>query len=234
MRNIEVCLSPDLLGLYSLKGKLVVVIDILRATSCMVSGLASGVQGVVAVATTEEVLPFKQNGYVTAGERDGSKIEGFDIGNSPFEHMAHAGSSIVMTTTNGTKAISLSWEAEEIVIGSFLNISAVAAHLLAREQDVLLVCSGWKGRPSLEDTLFAGALLARLPELERTDDSSYMAEAIYAQAATDLEGYVRARAAHVARLSKLGIDKDITFCLTFDKFDNVPVVQEGLLTNYQA
>lgn len=136
MNNIDVCLSPELLHQYELRGKIAVVVDILRATSCMVSGLAAGVAAIKPLAELEVCRGLKQEGYFIAGERNGSKVEGFDIGNSPFEYMEPhlKGRKVAVTTTNGTLAISRSAEADQIIIGAFLNLGAVASYIQQQQR----------------------------------------------------------------------------------------------------
>ncbi|HYG01363.1 MAG TPA: 2-phosphosulfolactate phosphatase, partial [Chryseosolibacter sp.] len=131
MRSIDVCLSPDLIHLYPVQESAIVVVDILRATSCMTTAFAHGVESIRPFAKLDECLAMKGNGYFTAGERDGKKVEGFDFGNSPFEYMHDSikGKRIAFTTTNGTLAIARSEGAKQILIGSFLNLSALTEHL---------------------------------------------------------------------------------------------------------
>src|SRR5688572_15158137 len=109
-RTIDVCLSPDLMHLYSVKDHAVVVVDILRATSCMTTALAHDIAAIATFAKLEDCLEMKGKGFFTAGERDGKKVDGFDLGNSPFEYMDPAlkGKKIAFTTTNGTQAIAKS------------------------------------------------------------------------------------------------------------------------------
>ena len=163
-RTIDVCLSPDLMHLYPVKDHAVVVVDILRATSCMTTALAHGIESITPFAKLEECLALKAEGYYTAGERDGKKVDGFDLGNSPFEYMDPnlRGKKIAFTTTNGTQAIVKSFGASEIIIGSFLNMGAVVDHLKSLRENILVVCAGWKGKVNLEDTLFAGAVVLKL------------------------------------------------------------------------
>ncbi|UZR94489.1 2-phosphosulfolactate phosphatase [Chondrinema litorale] len=233
MYNIEVCLSPELIHLYQPEGKTVVVTDIFRATSCMVSGLAKGVKQIKTVAEIEESVPFHEQGYFRAGERNGNKIEGFELGNSPFDFIEeqYIGERIVMTTTNGTRAISLSQKADQIVIGAFLNLKAVTEYLSQPEKDLLIVCAGWKGRFSMEDTLFAGALCSELKDnYESNDDSALAANSLYQLAKNDLYGYLL-QASHTKRLDGLKFKKDIHFCLDKNQFSNVPVLKEGFIEN---
>lgn len=230
-RTIDVCLSPELMHLYAVQDCAVVVIDILRATSCMTTALAHNVQEIRAFAQLQECLAMKQEGYVTAGERDGKKLEGFDLGNSPFEYMNPGlkGKKIAFTTTNGTQAIARAAGAKEIVIGSFLNLSAVVEHLRKSPHNILVVCSGWKGKVNLEDTAYAGALVEKLKdEVEYACDTPIMAERLYLQAKDDLKSFLK-DASHIRRLKKLNIERDIDFCLTKDQYNIVPVIRNNAI-----
>ncbi len=177
----------------------------------------------------EDCRAMKKQGYFTSGERDGKKVEGFDLGNSPFEYMEEKlkGQKIAFTTTNGTQAIAKSIGAKEIVIGSFLNLSALANHIREASDDVLIVCAGWKGRFNLEDTLFAGALIESLNDhVELECDAPQASLHIYQQAKSNLFEFLK-EASHVKRLANLNIFEDIKFCLTIDKYDVVPIFVEG-------
>lgn len=223
MKSLEICLTPELLPLYRLEETTVVVVDILRATSCMTAGLSAGLAAVVPFADLSACLLMKTKGYFVAGERDGKKADGFDLGNSPFEYMNPAlkGQKIAATTTNGTQAIEKSKNAKEILVSSFLNLSATANYLKINAKNVLIVCAGWKGKFSLEDTLYAGALAIQLEnDFLCDDDSTLAAKIIYQNAAPNLYQTVQ-RSSHFRRLEKLGIDDDIHFCLSIDKFDTV-------------
>jgi 2-phosphosulfolactate phosphatase len=231
MKTIDVCLSPELMHLYTVHDRTVVVVDILRATSCMTTAFAHGIASITPFAKMEDCLALKDKGYFTAGERDGKKVEGFDLGNSPFEYMDEKlkGQKIAFTTTNGTQAIAKSIGAQEIIIGSFLNLSAVADYLLKGANNVLVVCAGWKGRVNLEDTLFAGALVELLKEHTQPDcDAPVAAQHLYNQAKHDMVDFLK-DSSHVRRLAKLNIYKDIQFCLTADQYTVVPVLKDGVL-----
>jgi 2-phosphosulfolactate phosphatase len=165
-------------------------------------------------------------GYIGAGERDGKQVEGFHMGNSPFNYMEPhlKGKKVVTTTTNGTQAIQQSRKAAQIVIGAFLNLSAVAAHVRAANRDVVIVCAGWKGKVNLEDTLFAGALARKLEGFFSWEDDAVLAASeLYANMQMDLHAHI-SRSSHYRRLAKLGIKEDIRFCLETDRFDVVPVL----------
>jgi Phosphosulfolactate phosphohydrolase and related enzymes len=231
MRTIDVCLSPDLMHLYPVGDSTVVVVDILRATSCMTTALACGVEKIFPVASLDEALAKKSEDTFTAGERDGKKVEGFDLGNSPFEYMQpHVkGKNIAFTTTNGTQAIVKSLGAREIVIGSFLNLSRVVAHLEQCPNNVLVVCAGWKGKFNLEDTLYAGALVEHIQNtVKPACDAPLAAGHLYRAAKDDMLSFLK-NSSHVQRLARLGIEKDIAFCLTPDKYNVLPILRDDSL-----
>jgi 2-phosphosulfolactate phosphatase len=232
MKDIDVCPSPELLHLYDLEDKIVVVTDILRATSCMVTGFAHGVAQMIPVQEVEECRKIQKLGYLAAAERDGSKVEGFDLDNSPFSYMNEKvkGRIIAVTTTNGTQAIKLSEHAFQVVIGAFLNKRAVVEHLKAMQKDVLIVCAGWKGKVNLEDSLFAGAIVEALKDTFTVEnDFALMTQMLYSQYQPNLLAIV-SQCSHVQRLKKLGIEDDIEFCLIENKYNVVPILKEGALS----
>lgn len=231
MKTIDVCLSPELMHLYDLKDRTVVVVDILRATSCMVTAFAHGVESITPVANLEECMKMKTKGFVTSGERDGKKVEGFDKGNSPFEYMGDQvrGLKLAFTTTNGTQAIEKAKGAREVIIGSFLNLTSVAKYLLLGENNALVVCAGWKGRVNLEDTLFAGALVDKLKDYLGPDcDAPLAARYLYHQAKDNMVSFLNT-SSHVKRLNKLNIHDDIRFCVSPDQYKVLPRLQGNKL-----
>jgi len=132
MKSIDVCLTPDLLHLHNIDNTIVVVTDIFRATSCMVTGLAYGVGSITPVATVEECFELQQKGYIAAAERNAMKVEGFDLDNSPFSYMDEdlIGANIAMTTTNGTLSITKAkTSAVKVLVGAFLNLGAIVTTL---------------------------------------------------------------------------------------------------------
>jgi 2-phosphosulfolactate phosphatase len=208
------------------------VVDILRATSCMTTAFAHHIHSITPLAKLPECLALKGEGYLTAGERDGKKVEGFDLGNSPFEYMDPQlkGKKIAFTTTNGTQAIAKSIGAHDIIIGSFLNLSAVVQYLRRAPNNVLIVCSGWKGKVNLEDTVFAGALVENLKDdFDHACDAPMIAQRLYASARNNLKEFLK-DSSHIKRLQRLNIQKDIDFCLTEDQYDVVPVIRENRIT----
>ncbi len=162
MKNITTVLSPALFEatVGGVENKNVVVIDILRATTTMCVAMENGANSIWPVDSVQKAAQAGSS-FLTAGERNGEKVEGFDLGNSPqeFSEEVVKGRDIVMTTTNGTKAISLSEGAKNIYIASYRNISAVVQELQQQTEDIVLFCSGWKDQVNLEDTLFAGEII---------------------------------------------------------------------------
>ena len=228
MPNIDVCLSPQLITQYGAEGKIVVVVDILRATSCMVTAFAHGAKCILPVETLEECTAFQAKGHLTAAEREGKIVEGFKIGNSPLSYQLPniCGQTIGITTTNGTAAIKLSATADEIIIGAFLNKTAIAQYLSAQNKDVLVVCAGWKNKMNLEDTIFAGALVEILEnQFTSTNDSTVAAKILYQAAKSDLFAFITGNSSHYKRLKNLNLDEDIAFCLQQDIYPLIPVMK---------
>ena len=231
MKTIDVCLSPELMHLYKVHDKTIVVVDILRATSCMTTAFAHGIESITPFARLEDCLAMKSKGFFTTGERDGRMMDGFDLGNSPFEYMEPRlkGKKIAFTTTNGTQAIEKSRAAKEVIIGSFLNLSSVVRHLLFGKNNILVVCAGWKGKVNLEDTLFAGAIVDKLKDFIEPDcDAPLAAQRLYLAAKDDMVKFL-SDSSHVKRLARLNIHKDIEFCLTPDQYQVVPILKDGVL-----
>jgi 2-phosphosulfolactate phosphatase len=235
MKNIDVCLTPALLDIYGVENKVVVVVDILRATSCMTTAIAHGVKSIIPVSSLDECSKLKKQGYLAAAEREGRMAEGFDLGNSPFSYMDKSlvGKTIAMTTTNGTLAITKSKKAEKIIVGSFLNLSSVINYLEKQPHDVLILCAGWKGSVNLEDTLFAGAVIEGISkEFFSEYDAAITAKTLYTSAKKNLSAFV-ANSSHARRLKNLNITKDIDFCLQSDVYNVIPVLNGNELVKMQ-
>ena len=227
--DLNVCLSPSLLQLYNVEEYIVVIVDIFRATSSICYGIENGAEAIIPVAEVEECLAYrdKETGYLLAAERNGEVVEGFDFGNSPFSYTKEkvAGKTVVLTTTNGTQALHLSRSAKKVVIGSFLNLTALCDWLKTQNENILLVCAGWKNNFNLEDTLFSGAVVEQLKnENYKTDDSAIAANDLYQLGKDDLNAYL-AKTSHSERLKKLGIEADIAFCLNVDITTAIPVLE---------
>jgi 2-phosphosulfolactate phosphatase len=236
MKQIDVCLTPELLHLHNMENTIVIVADVFRATSCMVTAFAYGVNTIIPVATVEECQAWRERGYLAAAERNAKKVEGFELDNSPFTYMDDQirGANIAMTTTNGTLALTRSRAAVKVLVGSFLNLDAIARYLQSEPYDVMVLCAGWKGRVNLEDTLYAGALVDRLKDsYAMAEDSAIMAWRLYVQGKDNLPSYL-ANSSHIRRLQRLGIQKDITYCLQHDLYDVVPVLRGNTLVSMEV
>ena len=166
--NAEVFLTSSTVTEDDVKGRTVIVIDVLRASSTIATALNNWARAVVPVADTGSATKIASNldpsSYVLGGERGGNKIQGFHLGNSPLEYTQGTidGRTVIFTTTNGTVAISRARRAEHLVIGSFLNAERVVEFARQAGLDVTIICAGWRNRVALEDTLCAGLLLYRL------------------------------------------------------------------------
>jgi len=236
-KKLEVCLSPALLSLYNVEEYIVVIVDIFRATSSICYGIENGAEAIIPVAELEECLAYrdKEPGYLLAAERNGEVVAGFDFGNSPFSYTKEkvSGKTVVLTTTNGTHALHLSRSAKKVVIGSFLNLTALCNWLKMQNENILLVCAGWKNNFNLEDTLFSGAVVEQLKSgNHKTDDPAIAAHDLYQLGKNDLNAYL-AKTSHSERLKKLGIEADIAFCLNVDITTAIPVLEGEKLIKLQ-
>ena len=234
--SLYTCLSPALLHLYDVTNTIVVVIDVLRATSTIATVLHNGAKEIIPVDSVERWIQLgRELACVTAGERDGQIAPGLQYGNSSFEYPREfiAGKTLVLTTTNGTKLLhmALSKGATEIITGSFLNLSAVCDHLATVKRNVILACAAWKDRVNMEDTLFAGAVVSRIKDhFDINCDSSHLAENLYDVAKDDLYEFMKKNdASHYHRLTNYGLERDIRHCLTPDLANILPEYRSGKL-----
>ncbi len=227
--TIDVCISPYLYPVYHREDTIVVVIDVLRATSAMCTAFQYGVDKMIPVATLEEAFEYKRQGFIVGAERNGVTLEGADFGNSPYSYMTDRikGKTIVISTTNGTQAIEAARNAYKVVMGAFVNMTALCHWLEEQEKHILLLCSGWKNRVSLEDTLFAGAVtefILKRTSFFKTGDGALSANYLYQSAKHNPYKYMR-HASHAERLATLGLKEDIRYCLTPDQTSVIPILE---------
>ncbi len=226
--KIETILSPKLFHqIENVEHKVVVVIDILRASSTITTILHNGASAVIPVKEEQTAKNYKAKGFLVGGEREGATIEGFDFGNSPFQYKSDiiANKEIVLTTTNGTKCIEMSTNAYQVVIGSFLNLNKVVEHLKDLNKDIVLFCAGWKNKVNLEDSLFAGAIAYSFTD-EELDDSTLLCIDAYRVAKADLFKAVQ-NSSHFLRLASKGVTKDIAYCCEKNVIDSVGMLRDG-------
>lgn len=233
--QLSTCLSPALIPLYDLSNTIVVVIDIFRATSTICAALDNGAKAVMPVATVEECLCLEKEKpqFITAGERDGKVIKGLQGGNSPSEYTPEiiTGKVLALTTTNGTRLLHLVKRADEIVIGSFLNLDVLCQYLVNSGKDVLLACAGWRDKENLEDTLFAGAVIQKVDKyFQRSCDSSFIALSLYRQSleALSLVDFMKS-GSHYHRLSRFHLEEDMAYCCSLNKHPVVPIFKAPFL-----
>lgn len=228
--------SPALLHLYDINHAVVVIIDVLRATSTIATALFNGARSVIPVDSVAKCIELgKKIDAIIAGERDGKIAEGLEYGNSPFEYPKEfiEGKTLVLTTTNGTRLLHMALErgADYIVTGSFPNLSAISDYLISQNKNVLLGCAAWKDRVNIEDMLFAGAVISKVKShFSINCDSSQIAETLYIKAKKDLFEFMKEKnASHYHRLTGFGLEKDIRYCLTPDVANVLPFYEAGKL-----
>lgn len=228
-------MSPAIYDKHADDRNIVVIVDILRATSSICAAIHNGVKSIIPVATVEEARIIKQQGYMVASERDGYVLDFADFGNSPFNFTPETvgGKEIVYSTTNGTRCIHMASHSKAVVIGSFLNISALADWLILQDAPVLIFCASWKDRFSLEDTVFAGALAERLMnsgKFKTICDAVTASIDLWNLAKIDLFGYIQ-KAAQKGRLASKGLDDCIEYCLTADQTLVIPVFEDDRIAD---
>ncbi len=231
--KIDACFSPFLYPVYADTESIVVIIDILRATSAICTAFEYGAEKIIPVATVEEANKYKKMGYLAGAERDAIKLEGFDFGNSPFHYRGDhvKGKTIVLTTTNGTQAIEAARNAYQVVIGSFLNIDSLCEWLIDQKRSVLLLCSGWKNKFNLEDALFAGAVTQKLTtesDNYQLGDACLALKFLYQSAEKNPYRFLN-QSSHKERLARLQLKDDIRYCLTPNQTKVIPVLKDEAL-----
>ncbi|MEX0994890.1 MAG: 2-phosphosulfolactate phosphatase [Balneolaceae bacterium] len=225
-----------------LRGKTVVITDVLRATSTMVTAIKNGAKGIIPVGDMGEASKIAQNvnsdNYLLCGEKNGLKIEGFDLGNSPLEYTRERieGKTLIFNTTNGTKAVKKSMAAQEVYIAAFLNLDTVVEALRNSTRDIILICSGWQGRLSLEDLLLAGNIIYNLCNGKLDDQSSdgaKVAFSLYEKFGNDLKNSIF-HSNHAARLKELVGEEDIAYSCQLNITDVLPVLNRGIIINRES
>lgn len=238
MKNLDVLFIPEEIETEELTGKLVVVIDILRASSTIVTALVRRCSGFIPIFSPDQVeekaRQLGKGEVLLGGERDGRKIKGFNLGNSPREYKREMVKDkiIIFFTTNGVKALEMAKSASEIVIGSFLNLSAVANYCADYKGDILLVCAGREGQFSLEDSVCAGMLIdflkEKFPAIYQETDANLTAQMLYKRFSRNILGMLR-KSQHGQYLQKIGLEEDLIFCSQEDVFNIVPIFKDGMI-----
>lgn len=235
--KLNVFLSPVIVDELYFTNKTTVVIDVLRATSTIVTAINNGAREVVPVASVEFAVKVSGGMFggqiLLGGERNTKKIEGFALGNSPFEYSNDVveGKSIVFYTTNGTKSIVKAKYSENLFTCSFLNISAIAKHIITLNTDVEIVCAGRNSYFSIEDSICAGMLIAKISKVKSDsflNDSGKAVLTLYEKYGSNLNKMMR-ESDHGKILLENGFEADLEYCSSIDILDVVPVYKNGVL-----
>lgn len=214
-----------------------VVIDTLRATSVMIAALNNGCRQVLPTIEIDEAMlckrTMREHTVLLGGERNAVLIPGFDLSNSPLEYTRETveGKVLVLTTTNGTAAIHRAASSKRVLIGAMINASAVARKLMEEGDHTTIICSGTRGKYSLDDIFTAGCIISKLRELGseiQLDDLGFTSEMLYLQYKNDWHALVK-NASHYKILVDCGYADDIAYCMQEDVFDIVPEWIEGIV-----
>lgn len=226
--NIDICLSPLLYSSYKrdINNTIVIVADIFRATTTICVALENGARSIIPVRSLKEALKYKEMGFLVGGERNVKKFDFGDFGNSPYEYIQEKvkDKDIIISTTNGTIAIDEARDSSFLVIGAFANISEIAKYCIWQQKNVVVLCSGWKGKVNMEDTLFAGAIAEKLSiaGFSTLSDSTQIALTLWSEAKTDIWKYIQ-QGEHIKRLEMHNLVEVAKFCLTADTTHVLPM-----------
>jgi 2-phosphosulfolactate phosphatase len=225
--TIDVAISAEHVLETDVRNKTVIVIDVLRATSVMITALENGAEKIIPVQTIKEVFnkAKQNNSAIKAGERHAEKVEGFDLGNSPLEYTRARvkDKTIVLSTTNGTRALLKTREANMVFIGAFLNVNAVAKAAHKIGSDILILCAGTHGKLSLDDALCAGAIINAILQNKTTKltDIAWMHYNLYTNN-NKIETVLR-NCSHYQLLKQKGFNSDIDYCIQLNTSTLVPI-----------
>ena len=236
--NIKFFATLEQVEKNSLQNASVVVIDVLRASSTIVAAIENGVERIIPIADVETasrlVRPAERDKKLLAGERKCLPVPGFDLSNSPgeFTPARVRGKTLVLTTTNGTRAIAMAAKAERIIICALTNLHA-AAVALREERELVVLCCGSEGSIAAEDLLCGGMLLKNLEPVagpESISDAARIARVIAEQFGSNAEAFVRSTD-HGRKLVALGFESDVVFCSRVGVSSIVPEVREGVIVS---
>jgi 2-phosphosulfolactate phosphatase len=239
MNNLETLFIPEEIKNTELAGKLVVIIDVLRASSTIVTALANGCRGFIPILSPDQVKKkaeqFEKEGVLSGGEREGTKIEGFDLGNSPREYKRETVKDkiIIFSTTNGVKTLEMVKGAYRIIIGSFLNLQAVCNYCANYKGDISIICAGKEGKFSLEDAACAGMLIDSLKNVLsdtcQESDANLTARLLYKKFGNNILEILQ-KSQHGRYLESIGLGEDLKFCSQLDFFHIVPIFRDGIIS----
>ncbi len=224
--KVDICFSPALYPFYRKDNETVIIVDIFRASTTICAMLTNGASAVIPVADIEDAKLYKSQGYLVGAERNAKRCEFADFGNSPFDYTREivTDKEIVFTTTNGTQAIDAAKNCNNMFIGAFSNISALAEKCLQLGEDILVLCAGWNNTVNIEDMLFGSALIEELGkniDIEINSDAVKIANHLWSDAKENPIDFLRT-SEHYKRLVMRGAEKDIEFCFLRNTTSIVP------------
>jgi 2-phosphosulfolactate phosphatase len=235
---IEVYLTPSTVTDDDVKEKTVVVVDVLRSSSTIISALDARARAVIPVSDTEEAgkiaYNLDPNTYVLGGERNGTKIEGYQVGNSPLAYTEELveGKTVIFNTANGAHALHKGYAAKHLVVGGFLNAGRIATFLRETAEEVVFICGGRQNRISLDDILCVGLILDRIWQAQmpaQLPDATYVAYTTYQRSKDRLEAALH-NCTHGAELTADGHSEDLRFCSRLDALPVLPYYSERRIT----
>ena len=238
MKKLSVCLSPKLFECYNTENNIIVIIDLFRATSVISTAFEYGISKIIPVTSLGDALKFKnKKNHILAAERNTKLVEGFDYGNSPYHYMEKniKGKTLVLTTTNGTKAINLA-KGNKIITASYINFHSVVNYLNSTTNDVTILCSGWKNFLNLEDTILAGHISQVLMKngLFSSDcESVTISKQMYLNSKIDILEFL-SNSAYRKRNNSEELIRDTEFCLSPKiKSQIIPMFEDNYLIPYR-
>ncbi|MFB3896325.1 MAG: 2-phosphosulfolactate phosphatase [bacterium] len=237
MKTIDVALLPNTVNHQLISDSAAIVIDVLRASSTMLTALSNGAKQIIPVIEPEDAKDMARKlnpgEWLLCGEREGNKIPGFDLGNSPLEYTVEniKDKTLIMSTTNGTKACYSAQTASVLYIGSFLNLSAVSEVVQQADKDIQIITSGKEGRFSLEDAVCAGAIVERLnaDETYAITDAARVAQILYTIYRSNIREML-GNCEHGIYLASLGYTQDLDYCAQIDTLHLIPRFTSGVIT----
>lgn len=232
--RVDVIFSPVCLSEYDFGNNVVVVVDIFRASSTIITALYNGARQVVPFSTTEEVtkeaVKYPADKVLKCGERKGYKCSGFDLGNSPREYTRKQvyNKTLLFTSTNGSQVFAKSTSARKILIGGFLNVETVVDCIVKNKMDCVIACAGNYGRISIEDTVCAGMILALLNKIDKNmemSDAAVTSMIMFQYFKDDFQSIIR-ESSHGRYLASIGKKRDMRYCLKINTFNCLPIFKE--------
>jgi len=233
MRRIDLYFTPAKVSDEEIIGKTVVVVDILRASASIIRALQNGARGIIPTQSIDEATELAHSlgreNVLLCGEREGRKIDGFDLGNSPqeFKKKVVGGKVLIFATTNGSKAIVRAQGANTVLVGSFLNFRAIHRYLSKLDTDLAIICAGKLGKFALEDAVGGGMFVNHLLATE-LNDGAMAAQALYQRHFQDILGMLRS-SRHGRYLIELGFADDLSYCSRLNLLNLIPKMEEGRL-----